>query len=335
MARELLTSSVAEGSLLRLVRLLEPLDRGGRPLLRVLTYHRVDEPDAQPDLSPVLLSATPETFARQMEHVARFYDVIGVERLLGYFQGSESLPKRPLVLTFDDAYQDFATHAWPVLKHLGLPVTLFVATAFPDQPERHFWWDRLYQAIRNSEQEALATPLGTLSLAPKERRNSFRKLRDYVKSLPHGAAMREVEEISARLGAPAAPHRVLGWEALRQLAREGVTVAPHSHTHPMLNRVTPEEAAAEALLSWQTLEREVGPTLPIFAYPSGGASADVVHSLAAAGFQLAFTTVRGINDLRGVHPLQLRRINVGRRTTLPLLHAQLLSCTIFLNRWLR
>ena len=54
-------------------------------------------------------------------------------------------------------------------------------------------------------------------------------------------------------------------------------------------------------------------------------SEEVVRAVERAGFKLAFTTERGINDLGRVHPLQLQRINVGMRTTIPILRAQLLS----------
>jgi hypothetical protein len=43
----------------------------------------------------------------------------------------------------------------------------------------------------------------------------------------------------------------------------------------------------------------------------------------ALGFELAFTIVRGLVDLRRPDPLRLRRINVGRGTTLAALRLQL------------
>ena len=50
-------------------------------------------------------------------------------------------------MTFDDAYCDFADHAWPVFRRLGVPVTLFVATEYPDHPDRAYWWDRLHAGL--------------------------------------------------------------------------------------------------------------------------------------------------------------------------------------------
>lgn len=318
----------------KFVTLLEQVD-GHRPyLLRALTYHRVDFPGARPALYPGLISATPEAFDQQMKYLADNYRVISVLELLDFCRVGTALPPRSVLLTFDDAYCDFAEHAWPILKRYRLPVTLFVPTAFPDHPERMFWWDRLYQAVsRTTRRDDLRTPLGRLPLATASQRlRMFRRLKDYVKTLPHREAMVLVEQVCAALGAPEPEPSVLSWEALRRLAREGVTPGAHTRTHPLMNRVSPEEARAEAAGSLCDLEREIGSAPPIFAYPSGGFSDEVVRVLEREGFALAFTTGRGINDLRTADRLRLRRINVGQRATLPVLRAQLLPWSIVLHR---
>ena len=66
----------------RFVGLLERFGDRRTDLLRVLTYHRVDERDAHPELNPGLLSATPEDFDRQMEFLAAHYRVISIDELL-------------------------------------------------------------------------------------------------------------------------------------------------------------------------------------------------------------------------------------------------------------
>jgi peptidoglycan/xylan/chitin deacetylase (PgdA/CDA1 family) len=238
------------------------------------------------------------------------------------------------MVTFDDACLDFAEHAWPVLKCHRIPVTLFVPTAFPDHPECAFWWDRLYHALTSTPCDHLATPAGRFPLAsPAQRVEVYKQLRAYVKARPHAEAMAWVEQICGELGAPPSEHNVLSWEALRRLAREGVTLGAHTQTHPLMNRVSLDEMRAEAVGSLRDIEREIGSVLPIFAYPSGGFNDEVVRLLAREGFALAFTTALGINDLRQAHPLRLRRINVGQRTNLTVLRARLLPWTLYLNRW--
>jgi hypothetical protein len=161
-----------------------------------------------------------------------------------------------------------------------------------------------------------------------ERSTAFRALRSSVKALPHDDAMGVVDQVLHDLEAPPSVSPVLGWDRLRALAAEGLALAPHSRTHPVLTKVGPEALVDEVRGSLHDLERELGPTPPVFAYPTGGVDGAVVDALAAAGYRLGFTTSRGNEALGGRTGgpdwLRLRRVNVGRRTTPGLLAAQLL-----------
>ncbi|MCH2376684.1 MAG: polysaccharide deacetylase family protein, partial [Planctomycetes bacterium] len=135
-----------------------------------------------------------------------------------------------------------------------------------------------------------------------------------------------VDDVCSQLGEPELLSEVLSWDALRALAKDGVTLGPHTHTHPLLDRVPPEVVQAEVSWSVQGLTREIGGTLPIFAYPGGHFDDTTTRILANEGIELAFTTRGGVNDLRrACDPLRLRRIHVGARTTRSVLRAQLLG----------
>ncbi len=310
----------------RVLGALEKLDRPRPNHLRVLTYHRVDDPQG---------------FAAQAAYLKRRFPVVSAAQALEAFEGRAALPPGALLITFDDAYRNFAQAAWPILKRHGLPATLFVPTAFPDHPERVFWWDRLEQALeRTPRREPLDTPAGRLPLdSPARRHAAGRSLKRYLSGLPPAETQALVERLCAALlaGAPAADPdpqgAVLGWDELRRLAAEGVTLGAHTRTHPLMSQVSPEEAEAEAAGSLQDLRRELGAALPIFAYPGGRFSPAVVEGLRRAGFALAFTTIRGTNILPQADPLRLRRVNLGRRSGLPELRARLLHASPLLNRF--
>jgi peptidoglycan/xylan/chitin deacetylase (PgdA/CDA1 family) len=303
----------------RLLTQLERSDQQRTNLLRVLTYHRLE---------------SPASFAAQVAYLAQHYHVVTMAEVLAAYHHGAALPPRAVLITFDDAYCDFAEQAWPLLKQHGLPVTLFVPTAFPDQPDRLFWWDRLQAALQQSTHcTRIETPIGPLPLTtPAQRRQAYKRLRAYVKSLPHVQAMAWVDECCQRVGEPAQLNDVLSWTVLRQLAQEGVTLGAHTQTHPLMNRIAPAAMYTEAVGSLRDLENKIGTAVPVFAYPSGGFNQAAVTVLEQAGFQLAFTTVRGINPIPPAHSLLLRRINVGARTTLPLLRTQLLAQSRLLNR---
>jgi colanic acid/amylovoran biosynthesis glycosyltransferase len=283
----------------------------------VLTYHRIGDPRRAP---PGMVSATPKAFERQMRWLAGTGRAVSLDEVLRARDGGAPLPRGAVLVTFDDAYRDFDEHAWPVLRRLGIPVALFVATAYPGSPGRAFWWDRLFAAI-DAARGTIATPLGSLPLhSAWHRRRTYRALREHVKSLPHDAAMALVDELVNALGPAPAHGVVLSWPALRRLAREGVALGAHSRTHPLLSRVPERRVATEIAGSVEDLHRETGVIPSAFAFPGGAVPPGADRVLRAAGIRVAFTTSPGAT---APDWLALGRINVARRTGRTALRARL------------
>ena len=152
----------------------------------------------------------------------------------------------------------------------------------------------------------------------------MRRLQSYLKSLPHVDAMGVVDRMCETLHCPSLPTRsTLTWPELRALAEDGVTLAPHTCTHPLLTRVTAKQVREEVAASRDELARETGECSPAFAYPAGAYDDGVQKILREEGFQLAFTTVGGHNALPCRNALQLRRTNVTPRTSQALLRMRL------------
>jgi len=95
----------------------------------VLCYHAVSP------RWPLDLAVTPDALARQLESLVR----------QGYrgttFQEAASSPEtgKVLAITFDDAYHSVLKHAYPILRALGLPGTVFAVTDYVDD-ERPLSW---------------------------------------------------------------------------------------------------------------------------------------------------------------------------------------------------
>ena len=284
--------------------------------LRVLTYHRINDQAG---------------FKQQMQYLAKHFYVVSQSELAEAWRGNRSLPPRSVMITFDDAYRNFAECAWPILQCDHLPVTLFVPTAFPDHPELVFWWDQLEHAFAHTQRSApLNTPQGPLPLATRtERVQAYKRARTIIKTRPHIEAMALVERFLADLNVPAPESQVLGWNDLRRLAGEGVTLGAHTRTHPMLKRVPVQQAREEASCSLEDLKREIGSAAPIFAYPDGQFTPEVVKAIGESGFEFAFTTLRGSNDIKQAERLRLRRNNVGVAAARPVLQLRLLQAALF------
>jgi len=134
-------------------------------LLRVVTYHRVDELSSRPDFHRGVLSATPQQFSEQMQFLARCCNVVSMEEVLDAIDNQRDLPPRSVLITFDDAYRDFAEHAWPVLQQYKLPATMFVATDYPGNQSKLFWWDRISMSLADCREESIETSLGTFDVS--------------------------------------------------------------------------------------------------------------------------------------------------------------------------
>lgn len=314
----------------RFVNLLQAIDAQAPDILRVLTYHRIDNPQNRPHLYPGL-SIPPAAFVAQMEYLASSsYNPISAQDLLIRLTdpNPKPLPPRAVLVTFDDGYQDFKEYAWSILQRFAIPAILFVPTAFPDHPERPFWWDTLHHILTTTNKQSISTFAGDLPLTtPQECTIAYNLLRDFLTSLPHDETLHTVEQLTAALEVSPTPNNILSWEELRKLSAEGLAIGAHTQTHPRLDRITAQESKREITSSIQDLTENMDGSnapLPIFAYPGGGVTDEIVHILDHIGIKAAFSTQRGINNLNCAHPLRLNRINVGQRTSIPVLRAQLL-----------
>lgn len=73
---------------------------------------------------------TRDTFDHQMAYLKREgYETIGMRELVAWRHGLGDLPRKPVVITFDDADRSVYEIAYPILRKYGFTATLFVPTA--------------------------------------------------------------------------------------------------------------------------------------------------------------------------------------------------------------
>jgi peptidoglycan/xylan/chitin deacetylase (PgdA/CDA1 family) len=89
----------------------------------ILMYHRVTE---LPN-DPYLLAVTPKHFAQQLGVIRRYGVPMRLGQLVEALQDGK-VPKRAVVVTFDDGYADNLYNAKPLLELYSIPATVFVTT---------------------------------------------------------------------------------------------------------------------------------------------------------------------------------------------------------------
>lgn len=278
-----------------LLALARRLDFAEQRALRVLTYHRVGDPKRDPmHGDPGVFSATPDTFAEQVRMLAHHYAPIGIPELETAVRGGSPLPPKAVLVTFDDGYRDFMTHAWPVLKAHSVPAVLFVPTGYPDRG-RPFWWDEVWQILRQTRVGEMLLPgFGQVNLrtpgGPAFAMTYFRKR---LRPMPPGRVEQEVASLREALGVTVEPvSAVLGWEELRSLAREGVTIASHGRGHLSMPSLTDEGITQDIDGAQQDFLRELNQAPRVFSYPFGHYDRRAADVLRDRGFLAAFCTGR-------------------------------------------
>jgi peptidoglycan/xylan/chitin deacetylase (PgdA/CDA1 family) len=97
----------------------------GYQLVPILCYHNLG-PQTRGRL---LLAAS--VFEEQMRYLKREgFHVITLRQFLEFVALRQQLPRKTVVLTFDDGWRSFKEYAYPILKELGYPATLFIYTDF-------------------------------------------------------------------------------------------------------------------------------------------------------------------------------------------------------------
>lgn len=314
-----------------LLRLMQyPYHQAGRHVF-VLAYHRVDtrESDVSKKLYD-LVSALPEQFEQQMRLIRDCYNPVSAADVVEALNGRKTLPAHAVLVTVDDGYADFAQTIFPIASRYAIKPVLFVPTRFIGGGI--FWWDRLHLAMNTARFDEVKTPLGLLSLrTPIEKQHAFSMLANYVRMHEDfNKARIEIESLCQQVAPQDSPpeSHVLDWPTLRELSTAGATIAAHTHSHPILTHISHDEVRAEIRKSQEIIRKEIGSTLPIFAYPDGrghAVNAEIARIAKEEGIQIAFTMENRMGNLATDDPLLFPRLIPYVEQSAPRFHLSLTS----------
>jgi peptidoglycan/xylan/chitin deacetylase (PgdA/CDA1 family) len=109
-------------------------------------YHHIQ--DLPPNASRLrkIWTVAPTAFEAQMQYLAQnHYNAISVAQLVAYFQDGQPLPAKPIIITFDDAWLDQYTVAFPILVKYGLRGTFFIPSKYPDHGATILTWAQVLE----------------------------------------------------------------------------------------------------------------------------------------------------------------------------------------------
>ncbi|MGB5620757.1 MAG: polysaccharide deacetylase family protein [Desulfobacterales bacterium] len=281
----------------------------------ILMYHRVFETSSD----PWELCVRPKHFAEHLEILRKDYLVLSLHKLLRTLKDAQ-LPKRGVVLTFDDGYADNLWNAKPLLEKYELPATVFITSGSLDCPTE-FWWDDLERILLQPRKLPKHLQLSVQERfyewpikSSDDRQLAYMAIHQILQPLKPSDRNRAIAALFAwaDMDPMARPdYRPLTTDELIQLAQsEFVDIGAHSVTHPLLAGMSQADQIADIAASRQKLEAILGSSVDTFSYPYGNLTCDTVAAVEAAGFEAGLTIAGNAVEV-GANPFRLGRFGVG------------------------
>jgi peptidoglycan/xylan/chitin deacetylase (PgdA/CDA1 family) len=233
----------------------------------VLCYHgvRSDEEAAERHAFSTL-HVTESQLDRHLALLRSTCHPLSLDEWLGARRAGRALPRRPVLVTFDDGYRSVYRRARPLLLRHGVPALCFVCSRAI--AERNLLW---FDAMARERGEAEV---------------------DEVKR--HQVGLTEARSRFQRQAAEDDPQALVTVEELRRLAADGFAIGGHTGDH--LPLASFDAAAQREFIASdrEALTRLLGRSPRAFAYPNGRPGVDfdaaTQRCVAEAGYEIAFST---------------------------------------------
>jgi peptidoglycan/xylan/chitin deacetylase (PgdA/CDA1 family) len=307
--------------------------RAKEPAPTVVLYHHLSA-TGHPLTDALDISTDPETFRRHLKYYAKNFDLIAPADLL-----AGKLPRKPLLITFDDVYRSVLEVAGPILREANVQSIWFMN---PDclQPEVLPLDNLLTLAAAHYGSAGLMQLLSVPGNAPA---SVPALISDYVSTLNYGQVAALKAAICAGLPQTQTEIRqssnlFINTDDLRQLPGFGIHVGNHSLTHSFFRSLSTAELQIEIRRSQQLLERLSGQSVTCLAIPYGNEldATEAALATARASGHRAIFLVHGRSNTRRPAPDVFYRVCADRlRTEFLPISLEILPRLRTLRDWLR
>jgi peptidoglycan/xylan/chitin deacetylase (PgdA/CDA1 family) len=290
------------------------------PSITILAYHSIqDRPEQFVNSIGSGIVHEKSVFESQMELIARKYNPVSLDEVLLFLRREKKLPKKSVVVTFDDGYCDNSEIAEPVLRRIGIPAVFYLTANLIGTSEAP-WFCRLRHAFAITKKSEWLDPVRGQKrkmASPRMRNTAGLAAFEICSSMSGDVCRAAVQTIEKNLDVtPLALEKdlMMTWDQARRLHGQGHIIGSHTLTHPNLAHVSDEGIArSEIVDSKMRIEKELGAPVRHFSYPHPALNPqwtrETIRISREAGYQTAVTTTEG-RVRAGDNPLLLPRLMV-------------------------
>lgn len=286
----------------------------------ILMFHYVG-----PSPKYLIESVDTTAFTKQMQYLSQHYHVCPLEDVANALLNGTQLDQNTAVITFDDGYHDFYSHAYPILQKYDLPATVFITTGYVNtlQP---FEWDELeflllstnqnHVSLDDASQNHQEIPTSTLP----QRLEAISTISAILSQLPHNRKTKVLANLRDQIDVIQPEYAItpaLTWDEIIEMSEHNIHFGAHTVTHPILTAIPISEAKSEILESKHELERHLNQAVTAFAYPTGREedfNPEIIAILKDAGFLCSVTAIPGTVSTSSDR-YAMKRLGSGRSFT--------------------
>lgn len=266
-----------------------------------------------------------DQFRRQVRWLTRTFQPVTLAQCIAHVRHGDPLPRRALLITFDDGFASLAGDCLSVLSEHDASAVVFVLSGVLDRS--HLPWfvpfDRLMRVLPRGRISWRGTTHDVESLAGLSAFSA--SFKEAIYGHPSVAHRSLVSELAEENGLAPELDALFAWDGddmafmdradLRRWSSAGMAIGAHSHTHASMAWLQGEELRDEIVGSGDRL-RALGLDIHSFAYPDGRWSegaAGLVEESYAIGFAVHV-------DGTAVGPASVRRVPLGCESPRDLWH---------------
>ena len=290
----------------------------------VLMYHRVLSSEACASTwSHPRIIVTRETFDRHLSLLRQLFTLVTIDEYIERVERNEPFDRPSCLITFDDGWLDTYTEAWPLLQKHQAPALVFLPADYIGTG-RLFWQERTaanLSAVRARaeadvpfarEARQVLSSHGLEAALDFPASSAKDGLADLVRSHKSGsrAEIDAMTQAVADLAGPGSDNpvdRFMNWSHVAEMAKDGIAFGGHGARHLLLTSLTAAEAADDIRECWDALATRLPTERLTFSYPNGNCDRQLSEAVRAAGFRMAFATMR-VKETRDL--FRVRRLNI-------------------------
>ena len=254
--------------------------------LRVVLYHHLADRPC-PFTDELRIATPPDVFESHLRYYARNYDVVDLEAVL-----SGRLARKPLLVTFDDAYRSVLGTAGPMLKQHRIPAVFFIASAVVQGSG--LMLDNLLCYL--SHEVGIGSVESFITGAPATCGSLAELIGRVIAGLPYEARAGLGERLCRRFKVnqaqlAEAAQLYLKPDEVAQLADYGIEIGNHTASHVHGRILGEDDAVTEIVGAKRQLELWSGRRVRALSYPYGSPTdaTDLVNEAAIrSGHQALF-----------------------------------------------